>query len=609
MAFWGLAGRKTALSAVPGEAIQNSSVEPGASAGLTSGGHGTEPHEVNVFISYSRKDLEFAKRLVGALEWHGLKINIDERDLPTLQDWRRELLGFIAEADAVVFIVSPQSIRSPMCAWEVGQVAQLNKRLAPVVLERVDDDRIPEAIAKINYLFFDPPNDFDMQCAKLAAALQTDIGWVKDHTRLGGLARRWDQQGRRASMLLRGKDIKEAESWLAQRPKFAPEVVDLQRLFIRRSRKSQRQRKHIAIAGALVALLAVSGVPVVFYPNHTYVALMSLASLRKVALVQSDRIPMAETAMVRLRATIQVLADSLAQDAARFLSNKDHAFNAWAVAQTMVAIKGLRNIDWPSVEGYFESQMSARCACWQEEAEKQPHTGASGWVLYAMGNYGAVAPNAVLEYVLNLQSQDGWWPLHPTTGAQSNASTYATAWALLGLTAQMDKIADAALKARIGTAIGAGMAWLQRARLKGKASWKDYPASNEGRETIGVSGLALHVLHTLRFSAEMDVIDKEWLTRLPVDELEADEVDVTNAGITLKSGSPEIDHTRNNRLSWALAAAADAYAKGSALQRARVVAWLELVLRRNLATESVLRQNWVVAELLIALRHVERQLQ
>jgi len=67
------------------------------------------------------------------------------------------LLGFIRETDAIVFIVSPNSISSPVCVWEVEQVAALNKRLAPIVLARVPDDRIPEAIAKINYLFFDGP--------------------------------------------------------------------------------------------------------------------------------------------------------------------------------------------------------------------------------------------------------------------------------------------------------------------------------------------------------------------------------------------------------------------------------------------------------------------
>src|SRR5258708_4472657 len=153
-----------------------------------------EEKKLKVFISYARKDITFAQQIVAALESRGLAPKIDTRDLPKLEDWRRELLGFIREADAVVFIVSPNSISSPVCSWEVGQVAHLNKRLAPIVLERVSDDRIPEAIAKINYLFFDPPNDFESQSDELARALQTNLVWLKEHTRLGELARRWDDR-------------------------------------------------------------------------------------------------------------------------------------------------------------------------------------------------------------------------------------------------------------------------------------------------------------------------------------------------------------------------------------------------------------------------------
>jgi len=71
---------------------------------------------------------------VAALEARGIEPRIHMRDLPKLEDWQRELLGFIREADAVVFIVSPNSISSAVCVWEVEQVTKLNKRLAPIVL-------------------------------------------------------------------------------------------------------------------------------------------------------------------------------------------------------------------------------------------------------------------------------------------------------------------------------------------------------------------------------------------------------------------------------------------------------------------------------------------
>jgi TIR domain/YARHG domain len=217
-----------------------------------------ENKKLKAFISYSRRDLDFAQRVVMALENRGLAPRIDTRDLPTLEDWRRELAGFIREADAVVFIVSPNSIGSHECAWELDEVARRNKRLAPIVLERVPDDRIPASVAKINYLFFDQPQDFEAKSDALALALQTDLGWLKEHTRLGALAYRWNERKRKSGMLLRGQELLDGERWLAARPVGAPEATRLQRDYIAKSRAMVAVRR--AIAGALAVCAVIGGI-------------------------------------------------------------------------------------------------------------------------------------------------------------------------------------------------------------------------------------------------------------------------------------------------------------------------------------------------------------
>jgi hypothetical protein len=218
-----------------------------------------EEKRLNVFISYSRKDIVFAQRVVAELEARGVAPKIDTRDLPKLEDWRRELLGFIREADAVVFIVSPNSILSPVCAWEVEQVANLNKRLAPIVVERVADDRIPEAISKVNYLFFDSPNEFEAQADALAQALKTNLPWLKEHTRLGELARRWDERKNSSGLLLRGQELQDAEQWIASRPRDAPDSTELHREFIAQSRRGTTRRQRLTVAGSLVAAVVAVG--------------------------------------------------------------------------------------------------------------------------------------------------------------------------------------------------------------------------------------------------------------------------------------------------------------------------------------------------------------
>ncbi len=215
--------------------------------------------QLKTFISYSRNDLRFAQRLVEALEQRGIQCRIDTRDLPTLEDWRRELLGFIREADAVVFVISPSSIESPICAWEVDQVRQLNKRLAPVVLEPVPNDKIPETLSQINYLFFDHAQEFETQSDKLASALQTDLAWVKEHTRLSQLARRWDERARPRAFLLRGRELEEAEHWISIQPRGAPAPTDLHRVYLSNSRQGLRTRQRTMITASLLAAVIAIG--------------------------------------------------------------------------------------------------------------------------------------------------------------------------------------------------------------------------------------------------------------------------------------------------------------------------------------------------------------
>jgi tetratricopeptide (TPR) repeat protein len=277
--------------------------------------------KLKVFISYSRKDLAFAEGIVTALEALGLTPTIDTRDLPKLEDWRRELLGFIREADAVVFIISSHSISSPVCAWEIEQVVKLNKRLAPIVLEPVPDDRIPDAIAKINYIFFDQANDFAMQAGVLAKALQTDLIWIKEHTRLGELAHRWDEQKKASGLLLRGQELQDAERWIASRPRGAPEPSELHREFIRESRRGTTRRQRLTLAGSVAAAVVGFGLAgIAFWQREIAV------EQEKIAQVQRDAAEKARNEAEEQRDASDLVRDQLQKEKDRTTGALDVAF-------------------------------------------------------------------------------------------------------------------------------------------------------------------------------------------------------------------------------------------------------------------------------------------
>jgi hypothetical protein len=69
-----------------------------------------------IFISYSRKDIEFANRLDAALKARGFEPLIDRDEIYAFEEWWKRIEALIVRADTVVFILSPDSIASPVCS-------------------------------------------------------------------------------------------------------------------------------------------------------------------------------------------------------------------------------------------------------------------------------------------------------------------------------------------------------------------------------------------------------------------------------------------------------------------------------------------------------------
>jgi hypothetical protein len=123
-------------------------------------------------------------------------------------------------------VLSPDAVRPDTVALkEVAFAASLNKRLAPIVFRAVDNKSVPEKLAKINFIFFEDETQFEQSADKLADALQTDIGWIRQHTEYGEAERRWSAAGRPSGLLLRSPTLEVAEHWIVSRPRGAPEAT------------------------------------------------------------------------------------------------------------------------------------------------------------------------------------------------------------------------------------------------------------------------------------------------------------------------------------------------------------------------------------------------
>src|SRR5262245_60945102 len=199
--------------------------------------------KLKVFISYSRKDsAEFADELLAGLKVAGFAPFLDRHDIAAGEDWEARLGGLIAQFDTVVFVVSPEAVKSDRCVWEVDRTIEVSKRLLPVIFKSVTEHEIPKGLSRLQFVRFDTGRGITRPLAELADALRQDLDWIREHTRLGELARRWEGRERRESLLLRGDDLEAAKAWMATRKVGAPEITDAQRALITASEQAEAKR-------------------------------------------------------------------------------------------------------------------------------------------------------------------------------------------------------------------------------------------------------------------------------------------------------------------------------------------------------------------------------
>ncbi len=198
--------------------------------------------KLKIFISYSRMDEDFAQELLTGLELVEFEPYLDKHDIAAGEDWEARLGRLIEAADTVVFVVSPDAISSERCAWEVDRTVSLKKRLLPVVWRRVDEAQVPERLKQLNYIFFDGQLTFAASLKALAVALRTDVDWIREHTRLGELALRWNSRERAEALLLRGDELAAAKAWIADPPQYTVEPTLLHHAFIQAGEDAELAR-------------------------------------------------------------------------------------------------------------------------------------------------------------------------------------------------------------------------------------------------------------------------------------------------------------------------------------------------------------------------------
>src|SRR5919202_1951329 len=242
---------------------------------------------LDVFVSYSRADADFARKLNDTLQIQGKTTWFDQESIASGSDFQQEIYRGIKACDNFLFVLSPRSVNSPYCKDEVEYAASLNKRFVTVLHREVNPSDLHPELAKVQWIDFNHnERDFNANFNQLVRTLDTDREHVHNHTKWLQRAIEWDSKDRSADLLLRGSEFAIAENWLkeAEQHQKQPTATPLQKDYITASREARfaeiKKAKRQAVISGTLGL--VSGLAVVAV-GFSMVAFMQWRRAEKVA--------------------------------------------------------------------------------------------------------------------------------------------------------------------------------------------------------------------------------------------------------------------------------------------------------------------------------------
>ena len=156
---------------------------------------------------------------------------------------------------------------SEICTLEIEHAVKHNKRLVPVVWK--DAKSVHEVMSVHNWVFLRGEDNFEANFELLIDALDTDLDYVKEHTRLLTRAIEWGQNDRSRGLALSRQEPQVAESWLSLGFSTEPKLTDLHSEYLAFSRTAVDRLQRLVILSVSVALVLMLGLAIfAFYQRN-----------------------------------------------------------------------------------------------------------------------------------------------------------------------------------------------------------------------------------------------------------------------------------------------------------------------------------------------------
>ena len=109
---------------------------------------------------------------------------VDWEDIAPTAEWMSEIELGIDASDSFAFVISPDSLTSGTCARELERARTHGKRIVPLLHREPNGAKVPAELASRNWIFFRSDDDFEQSLQTCVEALETNLDWVRSHTRL-----------------------------------------------------------------------------------------------------------------------------------------------------------------------------------------------------------------------------------------------------------------------------------------------------------------------------------------------------------------------------------------------------------------------------------------
>ena len=212
---------------------------------------------LDVFVSYSRADSDLGRKLNDALQAQGKTTWFDQESIASGSDFQREIYRGIENSNNFLFIISPNSVKSPYCADEVEYAQKLNKRIVTILHRAVNPVDLHPVLAAVQWIDFNQRDgEFSVNFKEVLRTIDTDPVHLQTHTRLIVRAIEWEGKDRKDSFLLRGDDLDDAEKWIAASTNRNPKPTALQQDYVKSSRSLEAANQQ---AGQILEAAAAKG--------------------------------------------------------------------------------------------------------------------------------------------------------------------------------------------------------------------------------------------------------------------------------------------------------------------------------------------------------------